>query len=460
MTSSTASLRTVATRVELPRDAADYFPSIARQPFPFLLESQAGGRFTLLGSNPYRVLVGKGDRVVDWREGRARESRGDPWNVLREALTERRVDINDAAVPFVGGAVGWLGYDLAGHLERLPSNAVDDRGFPDLMLAFYDRAVVVDRETQAATIVELSERAPKRAMTPKQYDEHFGAVPPLSPWPHDRPVVSNFSREGYLAAVRAAKEHIAAGDIYQVNLSQRFHTRTGLSPAEIYRRLRDASPSPFGALLLAGRRAVVSSSPELFLRREGRTVSTRPIKGTRRRDADSETDARLRDELLSSPKDDAELAMIVDLERNDLGRVCEYGSVRVSVPKALETHPTVHHLVATVEGRLRRDVDVVDLLKATFPTGSVTGAPKIRAMQILDELEPTRRAAYTGALGFLGLDGAVNLSVGIRLIELHGADAWFQVGGGIVADSDPDAEFEETLAKAAGMVRALGVDVG
>jgi len=267
------------------------------------------------------------------------------------------------------------------------------------------------------------------------------------------------TRAEYLAAIERAREYIAAGDIYQVNLSQRFHTRSARTPLEIYERLRGSSPAPYSALLEMGARAVVSSSPELFLHTEGRRVVTRPIKGTRPRGTAPGEDERLGAELLASPKDDAELAMIVDLERNDLGRVCEAGSVIVSDPKSLESHPTVHHLAATVEGRLKPGAGPVDLLRATFPGGSVTGAPKIRAMEIIDELEPTRRAAYTGAIGRIGFDGSVSLSVAIRIVEKHGEDVWFQAGGGIVTDSDPAREFEETLVKAAGIVRALGIDL-
>ncbi len=453
----TAILRAVPTGIELPREPLDYFRTLARHPFPFLLESQSDGRFTFMGSNPYRVLLAKDDRVTDWRAGNEKTKRADFFALLRDALAEHAVE-NDRGLPFPCGAVGYLGYDLANRLEKLPHRAIDDRGFPDAFVAFYDRVVMVDRETGRASVIDLTERAPKRAIDASDYADRFGGTPAMRP-ETERPVASNFTRTDYLAAVRRAKEYIAAGDIYQVNLSQRFATRTTLDPVDIYRRLRAASPAPFGALLEIGSRSIISSSPELFLQKEGRRVVTKPIKGTRRRGLDVADDERLRAELLVSPKDDAELKMIVDLERNDLGRVCDYGSVTVPAIKSLESHPTVHHLVATVEGRLRRGLDSVDLLRATFPTGSITGAPKIRAMEIIDELEPTRRAAYTGAIGCLGFDGNLTLSVAIRIIELHGREACFQVGGGIVADSDPEAEFEETLVKATGIVRALGVDL-
>jgi para-aminobenzoate synthetase component 1 len=446
--------RARATAVAPPRDLLSWYPAAARHPFPFLLESAAGGRWSLLGSNPYAVLVARGRRVSLWRDNRERSWEGDPFEALRDLLAERPAE-EDPELPFPGGAVAAFGYDLAQHLERLPRRAPDDLGFPDLVAGFYDRFLVVDRETRRASIVELSDRddAP-RAMDARTYDEAFGAA--------EAPAGArgaNFTRERYLQAVRRALEYIAAGDVYQVNLSQRFHARVPDPPARLYERLRAATPAPYAACLEFGRRAILSASPELFLRCRDRRIVTRPIKGTRRRDPDPDEDERLRRDLWSSPKDDAELAMIVDLERNDLGRVCEYGSVRVAEPKVLESHPTVHHLCASIEGTLRRDAGPVEVLRATFPGGSITGAPKIRAMEIIDELEPTRRAFYTGAIGTIGLDGSMNLSIAIRTVLADGEDCFFQAGGGIVADSDPQAEYEETLAKAAGLARALGVSL-
>ncbi len=442
----------LSTAIALPRDLAAYFPTVARHPFPFLLESASSGRFSFLGSNPYALLVARGDHLSLWRENREKTFRANPFDVVAELLAERKAE-NDRDLPFPGGAVGAFGYDLGQHLERLPHRAEDDLDFPDLVLGFYDRVVSVDHRDQKASIVELADRKAARAIDPHTYDEAFGST--TSPGTRG----ANFTRDRYLDAVRRAKEYIAAGDIYQVNLSQRFHARTDAAPFDVYRKLREISPAPYSAFLQFGRRAILSSSPEQFLELRGRTVVTRPIKGTRRRSANDDEDERLRQELHSSPKDDAELAMIVDLERNDLGRVCEYGSVKVTAPKTLESHPTVHHLVATIEGKLARGQGAVDLLKASFPGGSITGAPKIRAMEIIDELEPTRRAFYTGALGYLGFDGSMSLSIAIRTILADGPDYFFQAGGGIVADSDPLAEYDETLAKASAMARALGVSI-
>jgi para-aminobenzoate synthetase component 1 len=442
----------LSTALALPRDLAAYFPTVARHPFPFLLESAASGRYSFLGSNPYAVLTARADRLSLWRANREKTFRGNPFDVLAEMIAERRAE-NDRDFPLPGGAVGAFGYDLGRHLERLPLRAEDDLDFPDLVLGFYDRVVCVDHQGQKAWIIELSDRAAERAIDSRTYDEAFGGAPGT------RARGANFTPARYLDAVRRAKDYITAGDIYQVNLSQRFHARTDAAPFDVYRELRRISPAPHAAFLQFGRRAILSASPEQFLELRGRTVVTRPIKGTRRRSADDDEDERLRQELFTSAKDDAELAMIVDLERNDLGRVCEFGSVKVTAPKTLESHPTVHHLVATVEGRLARGRGAVDLLKATFPGGSITGAPKIRAMEIIDELEPTRRAFYTGSIGYLGFDGSMSLSVAIRTILADGPDYFFQAGGGIVADSDPLAEYDETLAKASAMARALGVSI-
>jgi para-aminobenzoate synthetase component 1 len=419
-------------------------------PFPFLLESARGGRHTFLGADPYAVLLARGDRVSLWREGRERTFRGNPFDAIAQLLAEQKLE-NPEGLPLPCGAVGAFGYDLGQHLERLPRRAEDDLDFPDLVLGFYDALTCVDVLDGSATHVELGTRLGRRAIDPGTYAEAFGTGTSTAR------SGATFTRERYLAAVSRVREYITAGDVYQVNLSQRFHARSARPPFEVYEALRAASPAPYAAFLQFGRRALLSASPEQFLELRGRRLLTRPIKGTRRRGSTPEEDGRLAQELLDGPKDDAELAMIVDLERNDLGRVCEPGSVVVAAAKVLERHPTVHHLSATIEGRLRSGAGPVDVLRATFPGGSITGAPKIRAMEIIDELEPTRRAFYTGAVGALGFDGSLNLSIAIRTVLADGSDYYYQAGGGIVADSDPAGEYDETLAKAAAMARALGV---
>jgi para-aminobenzoate synthetase component 1 len=325
--------------------------------------------------------------------------------------------------------IGYLSYDLGRLFERLPSRAQDDLRLPLFSFTMHD-----DVTERSAYVLQ--------------------PAPPTS----TAQAQSNFTRPAYHAAVARCIDYIAAGDVFQVNLSQRFSVGMSKTPAQIYARLVEHTPAWYGALLQYPDHALVCNSPETFLRvipqPDGRrTVITRPIKGTRPRLPGMET--ALRDSI----KDQAELNMIVDLERNDLGRVCEIGSVKVTRPREIETHPTLYHGAATVEGTLRPGVSFVDLLRATFPGGSVTGAPKIRAMEIIDELEPTRRGPYCGAIGYLEPDGAMEFNIAIRTMIIKEGIAHIPVGGGVVADSNPSDEYEETLVKARAMLAALGVDV-
>jgi para-aminobenzoate synthetase component 1 len=268
---------------------------------------------------------------------------------------------------------------------------------------------------------------------------------------------SNFTHEGYLEAVQKARDYIIAGDIFQVNLSQRFETDMPLPPYELYQRLRKINPAPFASYLNFDGVAVISASPERFLLLRGDHVETRPIKGTRPRGKDPAKDEALARELVNSFKDRAEHVMIVDLERNDIGRVCRFGTVRVSELMALEKYATVFHLTSTVEGKLHPGKNAIDLLKATLPGGSISGAPKVRAIEIIDELEPTRRSVYTGSIGYLSFDGDLDLNIVIRTILVKNGKAYFQVGGAVVYDSDPEAEYVETLDKARALIQALSM---
>ena len=264
-----------------------------------------------------------------------------------------------------------------------------------------------------------------------------------------------FSHKGYIAAVEKARRYIIDGDIFEVNLSQRFETELNITPYELYKRLRKINPAPFAGYLNFDGVSIVSASPERFIRLRGDNVETRPIKGTRPRGANPQQDETLADELINSPKDRAENIMIVDLERNDLGRVCRYGSVKVTELAILEVFPTVFHLTSTVVGRLDEEKKAIDLLRATFPGGSITGAPKVRAMEIIDELEPTRRSVYTGSIGYIGFNGDIDLNIAIRTFIVKKNKAYFQVGGAVVYDSDPEAEYQETLHKAKAMIDSL-----
>jgi para-aminobenzoate synthetase component 1 len=385
------------------------------------------GRRSIVGSAPSLVLSSWG-RQVQIQRGVSRPETLDanPLEVLRHLLAEPRSPD--------GLAVGYLGYDLKRHIEDFPGGAVDRTGIPECYIAFYDTVHYVDP-------VPLAPPPPSRP-----------------PEPRVEGLRSSFSRAEYDRAVGRILEYIQRGEIYQANLTQRFSAPCSEDPFDVYLALRALSPAPFAAFLRTPWSCVLSSSPELFLRYEPseRLIETRPIKGTRPRGETPSRDRELARELEDSEKDRAENLMIVDLERNDLGRVAEIGSVAVTSLFELETYATVHHLSSTVQARLRPDYDLIDLLYATFPGGSITGAPKIRAMEIIDEVEPVPRGIGMGAIGYFGFDGSLELNIAIRTMIVKEGEAYFSVGGGIVADSDPTLEFEEALHKGAVLAHILG----
>jgi len=441
------------------------------RPFAFFLDSgmdpEKLGRYSFIGSAPFLVLRSYGKQISLIYSDRREIIVGNPFDVLGEMLEKYALDPCPSPTPLIGGAVGYFSYDLCHFIERLPSTAIDDLQLPECYLAFYDALLAFDNLEGRAYIAstgfpELDE-AKRMRRAGERLEELRGL---LAETPYSEVALSaknskktkmraNFTPEQYVKAVAAAREYICAGDIFQVNLSQRFEADLPISPYELYRRLRLINPAPFASYLNFDGVAVASASPERFLRVKGDIVQTRPIKGTRPRGRSPEEDEALARELLQSIKDRAENVMIVDLERNDLGRVCRYGTVRVRELWALEKYATVFHLTSTVEGRLRGDKNRIDLLKATFPGGSISGAPKVRAMEIIDELEPTRRSAYTGSIGYLSFSGEMDLNIVIRTFIIKDGKAYFQVGGGIVYDSDPEAEYLETLDKARALIEAL-----
>jgi para-aminobenzoate synthetase component 1 len=450
------------------------FSCFLNDPHPFWLDSSLPGgrmgRFSYMGGNPFSQLKTYGNTALVEEGGRLTSFRENPFRLLREMLARFRTEPGD--LPFLAGAVGFFSYDLGRMTEKLPGLAADDLNVPDIWLGFYDRVLVIDHEAHrlylSATGLPLAGAAAK-AKALADLDELAGRISAagtaqvddswLGPKVSAGEISRCFTEAAYRQAVLKAKEYIAAGDIYQVNVTQRFSAPLKTTPCRLYRRLRQASPAPFAAYLDCGDDLrLLSSSPERFLLLKDGQVETRPIKGTRPRGRTAEEDRERRRELLASEKDRAELVMIVDLERNDLGRVCSYGTVRVPELLTLEEYATVFHLVSTVRGTLAPGKDVVDLLKSTFPGGSITGAPKIRAMEIIEELEPVRRGVYTGAIGYLGFDGRADLNIAIRTMVSKGDRVYLQVGGGIVADSDPRLEYEETLHKARAMLKSLGVD--
>ncbi len=435
------------------------------------------GRHSYLTADPFLWLRSRGRRVTVSGEPAGREP-ADPFAVLAELLSRSRLDTLPELPPFQGGAAGLFGYDLCHHVERLPRPRFDEFAVPDLAVGLYDWVLAWDLVAGRGWLIStgLPEADPRRRLVRR--DRRLRQVlarlrsepPPPAPPPAGPPVrlspchavagppglVSNFDRDGYLDAVRRAVEYVHAGDCFQVNIAQRLMAPARLPPAELYRRLRDRNPATFAGYFDLGEFVVASASPERFLWLRDGEVETRPIKGTRPRGrTPAEDEARVR-ELLGSAKDRAENVMIVDLLRNDLGRVCRYGSVRVEAVCRVETYQFVHHLVSEVRGRLREDATAVDLLRAAFPGGSVTGAPKVRAMEIIAELEPTARGPYCGSLGFVGFDGAMDTSILIRTFTAGRGWVQFPVGGGVVADSDPEREYQETWHKAEGLLRALG----
>jgi para-aminobenzoate synthetase component 1 len=416
-----------------------------------------------------------------------RHLRGNPLVVLSRLLKQRAVATGSPMVPFAGGAVGYFGYGLGRFTTEREARRTDDLGLPEMHVGFYNSILAYEHRTgrwygagvdltggRGATIrkrlgkeidklceaVTHQTRGPAgTVITADPGEETDAASPPAHPGRRividGVEAVSTMTRDEYCDAVRTIKDHIAAGDIYQANLTQRWSIPFTSDPGLLYRALRSVSPAPFGIYLNTGECVIAGSSPESFLSVRGRTVETRPIKGTRPRGDSPEDDARLRRELEHSEKDRAELTMIADLERNDLGKICTPGSVEVEELYRQETFSNVHHLVSVVRGELRPDVDFEQIMNATFPGGSITGAPKLRAMEILDEVEKTARGPYTGAMGYLGLDGSMELNVAIRTLVMTQGQCHLGVGSGIVADSDPDAEYEECLAKARDMLQAI-----
>lgn len=423
-------------------------------------------RYSFVTARPFLAFRSFGSRSQLTIGGRVTEQFGDPWHLL-DGLMARYELLDEVDFPFpLGGCFGYWGYDLKNFVEpRLTRRAVNDLELPDCHVGFYDSVVVFDHRLDKVWVVSTgldadgsrdAQRAQRALDWWRQCLTGEPAVAPVRPDASaaDAPA-STFTRETFVAAVGNAQRYIRAGDIYQVNLAQRFSVPQTCSGWEFHRRLAEVSPAPFSGFLDAGDLQLTCSSPELFLRLSGSHIQTRPIKGTRPRSADPMRDAQLTYELQTSAKEMSELVMITDLLRNDLGRVCEYGSVQVPELVRLERYPQVQHLVSTVEGRLRQGVTHFTAFAKCFPGGSITGAPKIRAMEIIDELEPVTRGPYTGCLGYLGFNRESQLNIIIRTAVVRAGKIHFHAGAGIVADSVPEAEYDETLAKAAGFLAAV-----
>ncbi|NPV70781.1 MAG: anthranilate synthase component I [Firmicutes bacterium] len=448
----------------------------------FLLESVEGGerlgRYSFLGFDPFITVRGWGSKVEIDKRGGKRTAEGNPLEVVRGIMRQFRVGDVEGLPRFFGGAVGYMSYDLVRFYEALPGEVEDDMGIPDCFLVFPEVVVVFDHVTHKikvivnavvndrppalayrAAVARISEFTDRIRNSCEAEDNARHASPAGPPAPGNRAlsIHANMEPGSFMEMVRRAKDYIAAGEIFQVVLSQRFHAEASVPPFEVYRALRSINPSPYMFFMDFDGISLVGSSPEMLVRLEHGVLETRPIAGTRPRGDTPEADRALERELLADEKERAEHVMLVDLGRNDLGRVCEYGSVEVPEFMTVERYSHVMHILSGVRGRLATGRDAFDAFAACFPAGTVSGAPKVRAMEIIDKLEPTKRGPYAGAVGYFGFLGNMDTCITIRTIVFSGGKAYFQAGAGIVADSDPEREYQECVNKAKALLRALEV---
>ncbi|QDT65092.1 anthranilate synthase component I [Calycomorphotria hydatis] len=443
----------------------------------FLFESVVGGerigRYSFLGSDPFLTISAHENEVtIADGEGNVQEQYqvDDPLDELQKLLDKYRAVEVPELPRFCGGAVGYTGYDVVRYTESLPNAPTDDRHLPDMHFAFYDRMVVFDQINKTVMVIAHADpdtddaaaeyhlacrkvdelaRDMQRGFADLQITDVDVVADPDIQWQ------SNFTKLGFEDAVRRCKEYIEAGDIFQVVLSQRLRYETQARPLDIYRALRVVNPSPFMFLLSTPQSDLVGCSPEIMVRVEDGHVTIRPLAGTRIRGANEEEDNRLAEELLADPKERAEHVMLIDLARNDVGRVAEFGSVKLSDVMVVEKYSHVMHITSNVTGNLREGTTALDALRAGLPAGTVSGAPKVRAMEIIDDLEPHRRGPYAGAVGYIDFTGNMDTCIALRTIVMSGQTAYLQAGAGIVADSDPASEYQETLNKAKVLLKAI-----
>jgi anthranilate synthase component I len=453
------------------------FLAIAKdEPNAFLLESVEGGekvaRYTFLGTRPYMIVSGRGSETYILRGKKRTRVEGNVLDTVRQLMREHKVARIPGLPPFTAGAVGYFAYDFVRNIERLPERAKDDLNSPDCVLMFFDRLLAFDHVRHQIHIIAAADlrREPAR----KAYDRALRDIAAIEkrlatglrvaseelarkPKPNRMKlkITAATGKRQYMNAVCKAKEYIAAGDIFQVVLSQRLEFEPGVGSFDIYRALRTVNPSPYMYFLRMGDMDVLGSSPELLVRVAASKVEYRPIAGTRPRGASEAEDQRLEDELKNDAKERAEHVMLVDLGRNDIGRVSEYGSVRVRDLMFIERYSHVMHIVSAIEGKLRPGLDGLDAFASCFPAGTLTGAPKVRAMEIIEELEPLRRGVYGGSIMYADFAGNLDSCIAIRTMLMKGKKAYVQAGAGIVADSDPGREHDECMNKARAVVRAV-----
>ncbi len=443
--------------------------------YAFLLESVEGGekwgRYSFLGANPSVILRSKGTKIEIIENGIIRNHEGNPIESLRQLLSRYRPVISPDLPRFHGGAVGYFGYDIVRFFEKLPLIANDDLGLWDSVFIITDTVLVFDNISHKIKIIYNAFVSDSENLK-KTYNEAVEKIEgiierlrsPFSPYKTGEKRAkrksqlefkSNFEPNEFMEAVKKTKGYIQAGDIIQAVISQRWKIKLDVSPLDLYRALRILNPSPYMFYLKIGEDFLVGSSPEVMVRVEGDRIETRPIAGTRPRGSDEKEDSRLENELLSDPKERAEHIMLVDLARNDLGRVAEVGTVNVNELMSVERYSHVMHIVSNVIAKLDSGKDALDVLKATFPAGTLSGAPKVRAMEIIEEMEPSRRGAYGGAVGYVSFSGNMDTCITIRTFVVKGDEIFIQAGAGIVADSDPEREYFETVNKVKALVKAV-----
>ena len=421
--------------------------------FSFLFHSGRSGsensRYSFLGTLHNSIIKGSSNR--------------DLLKQLQSILNNFKSEGIDYLPHFWGGAVGYFSYDVARHFEKIPTIAVDDLNIPEIYIGFTDEVIVFDHDEKILKIIICLKRDDNYGYGVERLNKLVSAItsrqsPVTSHQMTARNLKSNMTKSKFTNMVKRAKEYIREGDIFQANLSQRFEAEFEGDPWEFYKRLNEINPSPFGGYINFDDMSIVSASPERLIKINGKYIETRPIAGTRPRGKSSQNDIALSKELLLNEKERAEHIMLVDLERNDLGRVCKYGTVKVDELMTLESYSHVWHIVSKVVGELKDDVKFIDILRACFPGGTITGCPKVRCMEIIEELEPVRRGIYTGSMGYIGYDGRIDLNIIIRSALVKNGKIYFYAGAGIVADSNPEKEYEETLFKAEAIMEALRLD--
>lgn len=448
------------------------FLKIDEGDFSYLLESVEGGerlgRYSFLGSNPSFVFESKGKKITLRRgkDVKTYETDTDPINEIRSVMKEFKFVSVKGLPRFCGGLVGYIGYDMVRFIEDIPDDNPEDFDIPDMQMLLTDTILIFDHVAHKIKVVSnaIIENGAEEAYDTacRKIERLVKKLKSAPKKPNSKPVKSvdteirsNYTKEEYCKLVEDAKEYIRSGDIIQMVPSQRFKRRTKADPFSIYRSLRSINPSPYMYYLKFGKYQIIGSSPEILVRCEDNVVEVRPIAGTRKRGATAEEDERLEEEMLKDPKERAEHIMLVDLGRNDIGRVCEYSSVHPRQIMKVERYSHVMHIVSDIVGKLKKDKDIYDLMKATFPAGTVSGAPKVRAMELIDKFENTRRGPYAGCVGYISFSGNIDMCITIRTIVMDGDTANIQAGGGIVLDSDPESEYQETMNKAMALIKAI-----